>query len=898
MERLTENLISAFLRFLRSNEDLIGVDEVPLSKVAEILAKRGVRMVILNACRSASEEGPFSNVARFIVQYGVPMAIGMRYEILDSAADIFTKTLYRQILRHKQTLWEAAPIARLAMRTNPQRWTRFNTQVDVQDYITPVLFSRSDLILMHDSTSEAAGTEMEVPHDEMNLFGRENDLLSIETKLVNFNVLLLNGSAGAGKTHFMQHICWWWKATGFVEDFVFIDCTKLGNLNVAKIQAAVAFSFSLATSQEATVDVVSYLNLHRCLLVIDSVDAARLEDEAQPSDIQLGLRRFLRKIKKSFVVLASRHDEHWVKAAAKVTYYLNHLDMKSSLQLATKEATDNGYEIDVKDTSDVRFLEQCIFLVDGNPLAIILIIRACGLCRTKIKHFYNNLTNGSMLDELQPGRLAQGQSRGFIDAQRLVRLHSGSGPAPVRDVDFRLLAPFWRSFPLDLAPYRLFFLRAKPRSSNDNVLYRPAYTRHYLTERFTGSERSVLCSKKAFPHTEITSLTSMEDAFSPCERQGFLSRTIPSILADGEIHMKIHPLMTLALRQKEFALPKRMTHAVEVAYQRFWIYRSRHWPNRELTASSGEVAQTQLSYDFANYVTASTFSFRVTADHPNVYFLRLSIQTAYSVVGNNRRMHVVLDILERLLATFGTPLAGKKPTMLLSAWSSAFSMVKRKTNMLKDDIFSDARGMLEEICMLAIQFAATFADLLGIENDYSPLLEGIARNFLPHSDFQDVNLSLLRVNRIRLLYNKNHSTDETKPLAEALLVGTSEARQREVRQGSAGIRRAMSPFDYDTYVEMRTADGPEEIARVELKLLNLLEEQLDGVDAARIKALIYEGLAALAIKRLDFSTALHHIDTVIRLLDKLANTTPQELQSLLDTRKEIILELESTHRQG
>ena len=87
-----------------------------------------------------------------------------------------------------------------------------------------------------------------------------------------------------------------------------------------------------------------------------------------------------------------------------------------------------------------------------------------------------------------------------------------------------------------------------------------------------------------------------------------------------------------------------------------------------------EVAQSQLNYDFVNYVIASTFSFRVEADHPNVHFLVLSVKVAFGIVGNTRRTHVVLDILERLLATFGTPLAEEKPTMLLSAWSSAFSM--------------------------------------------------------------------------------------------------------------------------------------------------------------------------------------------------------------------------------
>lgn len=824
------------------------------------------------------------------------MAIGMRYEILDSAADVFTKSLYRQLLRHKQNLWESASVARLAMRSNRQRRTKFNTQVEVQDYITPVVFLRSDLIMTPHSSCDAMITDTVVQQDELDLFGREGDLLSIETKLVNSNVLLLNGSAGAGKTHFMQHLCWWWKATGFVEDFVIIDCAKLGDLNVVKIQAAVAFAFNLVAREEATVDVVSYLNLHRRLLVIDSLDAARLEDDPEPKNTQLEIRRFLRKIKKSYVVITSRHDEHWVKAAAKVTYYLKHLDMKSSLQLATKEAAANGYEINVKDDTDARFLEQCIYLVDGNPLAIKLIIRAYGLFGTNMKHFYNKLTDGSTLDEYQIGSLSEGHFRGFDDAQRLVRLHTWSGLAPVRDVDFRLLAPFWRSFPLDLLPYRLFFLRAKARISKDDVPNKFASSVQYLTERFTGSERSVLCSKKAFADHETKDLASMADAFSMCERDGFLSRTIPSAFADGETHIQIHPLMTLALRQHKFAVPEWVKHVVEVAYQRFWIYRSRHWPNKGVATSAWDVPRSQLSYDFANYVTACNFSLRVRADYNNVYFLKLPTQMAFGIADNARRMHVVLDILERLLATFGTPLAERKPSMLLSVWSSGFSMVKSKTNMSKNDVFSDARGMLEMICLLAIHYAAIFADTLGVRIDYSTLLEGIATNFLPHSDFQDVNLPLLRVNRIRLLHNKNPSRDLTKAWTET--IGMSAARTQELRQGRAtGPLRAAFPLNYDTLEEVNAADSPEEIARVEQKLLNLLEDQLDGVDTARIKEQIYECLAALALKTLDLPSALQHIDAAIALARNIASSNPQGLQDLLDSRMSI-LELQSTLRQG
>ena len=45
--------------------------------------------------------------------------------------------------------------------------------------------------------------------------------------------------------------------------------------------------------------------------------------------------------------------------------------------------------------------------------------------------------------------------------------------------------------------------------------------------------------------------------------------------------------------------------------------------------------------------------------------------------------------------------------------------------------------------------------------------EGIAKNFLPYSDSQGVNLLFLELNRIRLLHKKNHSSDVMKAMAQA-----------------------------------------------------------------------------------------------------------------------------------
>lgn len=77
------------------NEELTGANDVSPIEVAKLLVGRGVRIVFLDVCEFASEQGPLSSTTRDIVETGVWMAIGMRYELLESAAEIFTQNLYR-----------------------------------------------------------------------------------------------------------------------------------------------------------------------------------------------------------------------------------------------------------------------------------------------------------------------------------------------------------------------------------------------------------------------------------------------------------------------------------------------------------------------------------------------------------------------------------------------------------------------------------------------------------------------------------------------------------------------------------------------------------------------------------------------------------------------------------
>ena len=874
------------MRFVSSNDELIGEDDVPSSQIAEILAKHGVRVVILNACQSASEQGPASNIARSMVEQGVSVAIGMRYEILDSAAQVFTTNFYQQFLTRKQSLWNAMHSARLAVQVNRTRRTKYNTDLDVQDYITPVLFFRPGMSPEDDFTSQAsnAAAKADIHRDEVVLYGREADILALETKLINSNVVLLNGSPGTGKSYFIKHLCWWWKTTGFIEDSVVIDCAETAVLSTTSEVAAIKHALAIE-SPESSVSVLDYLNQHRCLVVLDSVDAS-YDDRFDHSGGQNSLRRFLRKIKKSFVLVASRSEKQWLKAAAKITYHMAHLDMRSSLQLAMKEASSRSCEIDLSDNLNIRFLEQCLFLVDGNPLAIVLLMKAYCTFRISMKEFYNKLTDGSILDETRPGMFEENQSRGFIDARRLALLNCWvPSQIPVRDDDSRLLAPFWRNFPADLSSYRLFFSRAKNRISSNHKQSVSNKNLKSRTENFTGSELRVLLRKEAFPADELRTFSPMDNIFDSWRAKGFLHLSVLELPIGEQAYYSIHPLVTLALRTKDLALPNWTQHALEVAFQRFIYYRSRvflggHLAEKQIQPSlKSDLMNGQVGFELTNYVTAANFIFGITPDENNVAIFQVASALIAGCSNNPRRMPIVLDVSERILAQYGTSLAAKRSSVPARAFKSALGIDSSTA-----DIDGHARKVLELVCIVAVLHASQLANLMNVHCDYSVLLEGIVSNFRQNEQSDDTNMRMAKMARVQLAHVKNPD-GESKPEAALEALGVGKAA-REAAWPTGPLSNA-AIVNYALTEEVTTAKTSEDISRLETKLLDLLEQQLDSIDTARIKALIYECLGVLAMKRSDLRLAIQHLDKAIAFSESPGSVAAHGLQQVVELRRRL-----------
>lgn len=98
IDSINSVLYRAFLRFVHSNEEKGGADDIPVNNIAKLLSNCGVRLVVANACESASEQGSNSSIVRSIVETGVSMAVGMRYQNSESAAEIFTQTFYGSLV--------------------------------------------------------------------------------------------------------------------------------------------------------------------------------------------------------------------------------------------------------------------------------------------------------------------------------------------------------------------------------------------------------------------------------------------------------------------------------------------------------------------------------------------------------------------------------------------------------------------------------------------------------------------------------------------------------------------------------------------------------------------------------------------------------------------------------
>lgn len=144
------------------------------------------------------------------------------------------------------------------------------------------------------------------------------------------------------------------------------------------------------------------------------------------------------------IVLAARVQEHWVEQASGITYYLDGLDLSPCLRLSFDLLSPWGRPLSTTDSISSRYLEQCLSLVDGNPLALELMMLDFSKRSQTPKEYFERLTSSGTFEIDRTWAFASLDRRIVKHACDLCASCDWSS-TPFRDVKF--LSPFLEGDP-------------------------------------------------------------------------------------------------------------------------------------------------------------------------------------------------------------------------------------------------------------------------------------------------------------------------------------------------------------------------------------------------------------------------------------------------------------------
>ena len=406
---------AVYLNFLRSSG--AGTLLVSAEQMGIVLKERGVQAVLLNACDSArAGRGLSSNVCEILLQSGVSMVLGMAYETLSSAAEKFMKEFYGYFLMQCLDWSSSASLARAQLRMHKTRNARFGLQVAVDDWIVPVLYSVKDLIfdtalvapigsqqirdrLLAMIPSIVETTRLKVESESHRLWtteivGRDSSLLILETavlidyrtednKSIKRRLVYIHGPAGCGKTSFVRDVGRWWKSTHLIEAeyyFDFADKSWPRTMEAVVTRILASSSLKLGMEKDPMHTVLQYLNEHRCLLVLDSLEAITVGSfgiNREDRDIITSFLNGLRGGETIVLLVSRRESERWlyIEDGQIWPISLGGLSPPSAARMARNflcHVSDNTY--DYNDATSSDFLERVLAKLQYLPLAIELIL--------------------------------------------------------------------------------------------------------------------------------------------------------------------------------------------------------------------------------------------------------------------------------------------------------------------------------------------------------------------------------------------------------------------------------------------------------------------------------------------------------------------------------------------
>jgi tetratricopeptide (TPR) repeat protein len=429
---------------------------VAAQDVAALLAEHRVPVAVLNACQSAMQDGSEAGLAQRLAEAGVPVTVGMAYSVTVSAAERAMPVLYARIAAGGE-LTAAVQAARRDLLDHPGRQAYFDQELDLADWMLPVMFAQQPLQIRLRPMTDAEQAEVferaaevgDEPETEYGFVGRDLDIQAIEHAiLTDSNVLLVQGMAGAGKSTLLRHLAWWWQRTGLVgrvfrfsyEDRAWTAGQVIREIRSKLLSPAEHARADAMPEAAQTEQVAGLLRATRHLLILDNTESITAAPAAIPHALdpveQQKLRTLLGRLRggRSLVLLGSREAEAWLGTggAGLATYPLPGLDPQAASVLVDRILRRHHATAYLKDKAERDTLQELVRLLGGYPLPLTVVLPVLA-----------SATPSAVLGELQAGGDA-------ADPAGLIRQavqYSHGKLDPALQASLQLLAPFTAVIP-------------------------------------------------------------------------------------------------------------------------------------------------------------------------------------------------------------------------------------------------------------------------------------------------------------------------------------------------------------------------------------------------------------------------------------------------------------------
>ena len=351
--------------------DAGGLQPISARDFALSLKKRAF-LVTLNACVSAAPgKTEFSNLARLLVEKGLPYALGMSASIPDDAALTFSRALYAELASGVEVEEAVFQARRRLLRDEKRAWLLG----------VPVLYSSLAAPCASGFATSTGQPQVDEHQPRLEVFalpraegafrGRVDELLTLGQALTNEprpKLLTIHGVGGQGKTALAREAA---------ERFAHAWPGGVWALSLENKPNRATFTFQLAQflgiptdnfPQQSDLEraILTRLNQQRLLVILDNAETfteAVRADDSEALELTQFLREGLLGTSASLLV-TSREPLGWPGEQA---LPLSGLSQREGAALFQQSASLRQNDIQLE---HAKALSTCL---DGHPLALLLL---------------------------------------------------------------------------------------------------------------------------------------------------------------------------------------------------------------------------------------------------------------------------------------------------------------------------------------------------------------------------------------------------------------------------------------------------------------------------------------------------------------------------------------------